>query len=79
MRAKGQQTRLRFLLSTSPAASTPTPPLKDAGLPRLGQIPKHWQCSSLRCFWSVTDCKHLTLPFLDEGIPLASVSEVTLG
>lgn len=54
----------------------PNAPLKDSGLPWLGQIPKHWGCSSLRRFWSVTDCKHLTVPFLDEGIPLASVSEV---
>jgi type I restriction enzyme S subunit len=54
----------------------PSAPFKDSGLPWLGQIPKHWQCSALRRFWSVTDCKHLTVPFLDEGIPLASVSEV---
>lgn len=51
-------------------------PMKESGLPWLGEIPMHWQCSSLRRFWSVTDCKHLTVPFLDEGIPLASVSEV---
>ena len=54
----------------------PNAPMKDSGLPWLGEIPKHWCRASLRRFWMVIDCKHLTVPFLDEGYPLASVSEV---
>jgi type I restriction enzyme S subunit len=54
----------------------PRAPLKDSGLPWLGQIPEHWHCVPIRRFWEVIDCKHVTVPFLDEGYPLASVSEV---
>lgn len=54
----------------------PDAPVKDTGLPWTPQIPEHWQCAPLRRFWSVTDCKHLTVPFVENGIPLASVSEV---
>jgi type I restriction enzyme S subunit len=54
----------------------PSVPLKPSGIPWLGDIPRHWEVSALRRYWSVTDCKHLTVPFVDEGIPLASVIEV---
>jgi type I restriction enzyme S subunit len=54
----------------------PNVPMKDSGLPWLGEIPAHWRCAPLRRFWMVLDCKHLTVPFLDEGYPLASVTEV---
>lgn len=54
----------------------PSVPLKPSGIPWLGQIPKHWEVTALRRYWRVTDCKHLTVPFVDEGIPLASVVEV---
>jgi len=30
---------------------------------------------SIRRRWNVIDCKHLTVPFVDDGIPLASVRE----
>ena len=42
----------------------------------LNSIPAHWDTSALRRYWQVTDCKHLTVPFTDGGIPLASVVEV---
>ncbi len=54
----------------------PTVPLKPSGIPWLGDIPSHWEVTALRRYWRVTDCKHLTVPFVDEGIPLASVVEV---
>ena len=50
--------------------------LKPSGIPWLGDIPEHWELTSLRRYWQVTDCKHLTVPFVEEGIPLASISEV---
>ena len=53
-----------------------TAPLKPSGIPWLGDIPKHWEVTALRRYWQVTDCKHLTVPFVEEGIPLASVVEV---
>jgi type I restriction enzyme, S subunit len=54
----------------------PSVPLKPSGIPWLGDIPQHWEVTALRRHWRVTDCKHLTVPFVDEGIPLASVVEV---
>lgn len=52
--------------------------LKPSGVPWLGEVPEHWEVISLRRKWSVTDCKHLTVPFVEdpEAIPLASVREV---
>ena len=54
----------------------PNVPLKPSGIPWLGETPSHWEATSLRRYWQVTDCKHLTVPFVDAGIPLASVVEV---
>ena len=54
----------------------PDVPLKPSGISLLGYIPKHWEVTSLRRYWQVVDCKHLTVPFSEEGFPLASVVEV---
>lgn len=54
----------------------PSVTLKPSGIAWLGEIPEHWEVTALRRYWHVTDCKHLTVPFIDEGIPLASVVEV---
>ena len=50
--------------------------LKPSRMLWLGDIPSHWEVTALRRYWRVIDCKHLTVPFTDEGIPLASVVEV---
>ncbi len=49
--------------------------LKPSGVEWLGDVPEHWEVVALRRRWTVTDCKHLTVPFVDEGIPLASVRQ----
>jgi type I restriction enzyme S subunit len=54
----------------------PSVPMKDSGIPWLGEIPEHWEVTALRRHWTVTDCKHLTVPFIENGVPLASVREV---
>jgi type I restriction enzyme S subunit len=54
----------------------PNVKLKPSGVPWLGDVPEHWEVLPLKRRWSVTDCKHLTVPFVDDGIPLASVREV---
>jgi type I restriction enzyme S subunit len=54
----------------------PNVPLKPSGVEWLGDIPMHWETLPLRRRWTITDCKHLTVPFVEEGIPLASVREV---
>ena len=49
---------------------------KESGVAWLGNLPSHWRVVALRRKWSVTDCKHLTVPFVDCGVPLASVRQV---
>ena len=54
----------------------PNVPMKDSGIEWLGQVPAHWKVGPLKRFWSVTDCKHVTAEFIDDGIALASIREV---
>jgi len=54
----------------------PSVPFRPLGFAWLGDLPSHWEVTSLRRHWRVTDCKHVTVPFVDDGIPLASVVEV---
>lgn len=54
----------------------PRAPMKDSGIEWLGEIPAHWEVGALKRHWSVTDCKHITAEFVDDGIPLASIREV---
>jgi type I restriction enzyme S subunit len=49
--------------------------LKPSGVEWLGDVPEHCEVEALRRRWRVTDCKHLTVPFVEDGIPLASVRE----
>ncbi len=53
----------------------PYPAYKPSGVEWLGEVPAHWEVAALRRRWRVIDCKHLTVPFVDSGIPLASVRE----
>ena len=54
----------------------PSAPLRDSGIPWLGEIPAHWGVVQLKRAALVIDCKHKTVPFVNEGIPLASIREV---
>ncbi len=51
-------------------------PMRDSGVEWLGEVPEHWVSCSLKHYSRVIDCKHITADFFDEGIPLASISEV---
>jgi type I restriction enzyme S subunit len=42
----------------------------------VGVIPEDWDAGNLGLFWGVTDCKHVTATFVQNGIPLASIKEV---
>jgi type I restriction enzyme, S subunit len=42
----------------------------------VGAIPRHWRFTSLSRHWSVIDCRHVTVEFVADGVPLASVREV---
>ena len=48
---------------------------KPTGEGWLQEVPAHWEIVALRRKWRVIDCKHVTVPFVDNGIPLASVRE----
>jgi type I restriction enzyme S subunit len=50
--------------------------MKDPGIEWLGQVPTTWEVAPLRRKWEVIDCKHRTVPFVDDGIPIASIGEV---
>ncbi len=54
----------------------PHAPMKNSGVEWIGEVPAHWEIGPLKRYWSVTDCKHLTAEFVDDGIPLASIREV---
>ncbi|MFC5460163.1 restriction endonuclease subunit S [Massilia niabensis] len=54
----------------------PNVPMKDSGVEWLGEVPVHWEVAALKRYWSVTDCKHITAEFVDDGYPLASIREV---
>ena len=54
----------------------PNAPMKDSGVAWLGPVPAHWEVAALKRYWSVTDCKHITAEFVDDGYPLASIREV---
>lgn len=54
----------------------PTAPMKPSGIEWLGDVPAHWEIGPLKRFWSITDCKHVTAEFVEDGYPLASIREV---
>lgn len=49
--------------------------LRATGIPWLPDVPEGWDVAPLKRYWAVTDCKHVTVPFVAEGIPLASVTQ----
>jgi len=54
----------------------PNVPMKDSGVEWLGEVPAHWQIAPLKRFADVIDCKHFTVQFLDEGLPIVSIREL---
>jgi type I restriction enzyme, S subunit len=50
--------------------------LRDSGIPWLGDVPEHWQVMPLRRRWEIVDCKHKTVSYVDDGVPMASIQEV---
>lgn len=54
----------------------PDAPMKDSGVASVGTVPAHWEVGALKRYWSVTDCKHITAEFVEDGYPLAGIREV---
>ena len=57
----------------------PTVIRKSSGFDEIGPVPAHWPVAPLARFWTVRDCKHVTPPYLADGIPLVSTTEVKAG
>jgi type I restriction enzyme S subunit len=54
----------------------PGVPMKDSGIKWLGEVPAHWDVGPLKRFAEVIDCKHHTVQFLDDGLPIVSIREL---
>lgn len=57
----------------------PSVPMKDSGVPWIGEIPAHWEVMPLRLRARVVDCKHRTPTYVEHGFPLVSTTEVKPG
>lgn len=57
------------------------PAYKDSGVEWLGQIPEHWEVTSVKHLLSIpiTDGPHTTPELLDEGIPFISAESIKNG
>jgi type I restriction enzyme S subunit len=49
----------------------PNVKLKPSGVDWLGEVPQHWEVGQLRRWCCVIDCKHLTVPFVDDGTSIS--------
>jgi type I restriction enzyme, S subunit len=58
------------------AGLNPHPKLKPSGVEWIGDVPEHWVVSKLSRKLMVLDCKHKTVSFIDDGVPVASIREV---
>ena len=70
-----QEKRTALITRAVTKGLDPDVPMKDSGVEWLGAVPANWDLLALKRRWNVVDCKHLTVPFIGEGIPLASVRE----
>ena len=71
-----QEKRTALITRAVTRGLDPNVPMKDPGVEWLGKIPAHWEAGALSRWWTVLDCKHLTVSFLNEGIAVASIGEV---
>jgi type I restriction enzyme, S subunit len=54
----------------------PKVPMQDSGVEWLGEIPAHWEVLPLKRLADILDCKHKTVSFVDNGLPVASIAQV---
>lgn len=55
----------------------PDAPLKDSGIPWLGQVPAHWECIQLgRLCKKVSDGPHFSPSYVDEGVLFISARNI---
>ena len=71
-----QEKRTALITHAVTKGLDPNAPMKDSGIEWLGEIPAHWDSGALSRWWTVLDCKHRTVPFVNEGTAVASIGEV---
>jgi type I restriction enzyme S subunit len=54
----------------------PNAPMKESGVEWLGNVPEGWEVGCLKRFADIIDCKHFTVKFIDDGLPIVSIREV---
>lgn len=54
----------------------PSVKMKDSGVEWIGEIPEHWEVKKLKNISKITDCKHLTPNYRQQGIPVVSTGNV---
>ena len=72
-----QEKRAALIARAVTRGLDPDAPTKESGVAWLGRVPAHWEVGHLRRFASVTDCKHYTVTFADDGLAVASVGELS--
>ena len=59
------------------AGLDPHPQTKSSGVNWFANVPAHWEVTQLRRKVLVLDCKHKTVSFIDDGIPVVSIREIS--
>lgn len=54
----------------------PTVPMKDSGIEWLGEVPEHWEVTSLKRLIEVKDGTHDTPNYVEEGIPFITTKDI---
>ncbi len=54
----------------------PTVPMKESGIEWLGEIPAHWEVTSLKRLIEVKDGTHDTPNYVEEGIPFITTKDI---
>lgn len=73
---KLKEKRLAVITQAVTKGLDPAAPMRDSGIAWLGAVPEHWEVMQLRRRWVINDCKHKTVSFVDDGVPMASIQEV---
>lgn len=74
-----EERRAALISHTVTKGLDPDVPMRDSGIPWLGEIPAHWDAVPLKRLWEIIDCKHRTAEYVPNGIPIVSTTEVKPG
>jgi restriction endonuclease S subunit len=74
-----QEKRAAFISHAVTKGLDPSVKMKDSRVEWIGDVPEGWEVIPLKYGWNVTDCKHITAEYVDDGIPIVSTTEVKPG